>query len=163
MGDGNQSAILMTRLPHKDRFIPKNPQKYMGQNLHSITYRSSWEHTFMLTLDNHPDVIAWQSEAIGVFYQNPFTKQVKPYIPDFIVVYRDRQSQKQIVEMIEIKPKDEMPGYQPLRERLSRYKQSAQALNAAKWKAALTFCNRRGWKFRVVCEDQLFGFKGAKR
>ena len=47
----------MARLPYKARFIPKNPQKYMGQNLHQITYRSSWEHTFMLTLDNHPGQI----------------------------------------------------------------------------------------------------------
>jgi hypothetical protein len=113
----------------------------------------------MLTLDNHEDVLGWQSEAIGVFYTNPFTKKVKPYIPDFVVVYRDRQTNRQVVEMIEIKPKDEMPGYQPLRERLSKYKQSVQVLNAAKWQAALAFCARRGWKFRVVCEDQLFAFK----
>lgn len=149
----------MPKLPHKAKFVPKNPQKYMGSNLHNIWYRSSWEHTMMLTLDNHPDVIAWQSEGIGVFYENPFTKQTKPYVPDFIVVYRDRQTSKQVVEMIEVKPKDEMPGFQPLREKLTRWKQSAQLLNAAKWKAAMAFCARRGWKFRVACEDQLFAMR----
>jgi hypothetical protein len=154
----------MSKLPYKDRFIPKNPQKYMGQNLHSIYYRSSWEHTMMMTLDNHPDVIAWQSEAIGIFYVNPFTKQTKPYIPDFIVVYRDQKSSQQIVEMIEIKPKDEMPGYRPaLREKISRLKQGKQVLNAAKWKAAMTFCTRRGWRFRVACEDQLFAMRRYTR
>jgi len=115
----------------------------------------------MLTLDNHPDVLQWVSEPANlIFYQNPFTKREKPYIPDFIVVYRERRSNLPIVEMIEIKPKDEMPGYQPmLRETVSRFKQGKQVINAAKWKAAMAFCARRGWKFRVVTEDQLFGLR----
>ena len=118
----------------------------------------------MMTLDNHPDVIAWQSEGMNIFYENPFTKRTKPYVPDFIVIYRERQSNSQIVEMIEIKPRDEMPGYQPrLRETISRYKQGVQVVNAAKWKAAMAFCARRGWRFRVVTEDELFGMKKYAR
>jgi hypothetical protein len=150
----------MARTTYKAKFVPKNPAKYMGPNLHSIWYRSSWEHTMMMTLDNHPDVIAWQSEAIAIFYQNPFTKQTKPYVPDFIVVYRDQKTNQQVIEMIEIKPKDEMPGYRPgLREKINQFKQAKQVINAAKWKAAMTFCSRRGWRFRVACEDQLFGMR----
>ena len=152
------------KLPYKERFVPNNPQKYMGPNLHQITYRSSWEHTMMMTLDNHPDVVAWQSEGMSIFYENPFTKRTKPYIPDFIVIYRNHQSSKFVTEMIEVKPKNEMPGYRPgLRESVSRYKQGVQVINAAKWKAAMAFCARRGWVFRVACEDELFGMRKYNR
>jgi hypothetical protein len=148
---------------YKQLFIPTNPQKYIGPNIHKIWYRSSWEHTMMMTLDNHPDVIAWQSEGMNIFYENPFTKRTKPYVPDFVVVYRTRGN-KQMVEMIEVKPKSEMPGYRPgLRETVSQYKLAVQAINAAKWKAAMVFCARRGWVFRVACEDELFAMKKYTR
>jgi hypothetical protein len=150
----------MSKLPYKERYVPKNPSKYMGPNLSRIWYRSSWEHTMMMTLDNHPDVVAWQSEGMNIFYRNPFTQQTKPYVPDFIVVYRDRRTNKLMTEMIEVKPKDEMPGYQPrLRETVSRYKLAKQVLNQAKWQEAMKFCVRRGWVFRVACEDELFAMR----
>lgn len=136
----------------------------MGTNLHKIWVRSSWELTMMLTLDNHPDVVAWQSEGLNIFYQNPFTGTSKPYVPDFVVQYRDNRSNKIVTEMIEVKPKNEMPGYQPgLRETVSAWKQAAQVVNAAKWQAAMKFCKRRGWQFRLASEDEMFGMRRYNR
>ena len=78
------------------------------------------------------------------------------YVPDFLIVYMDKNDQKH-VEIVEIKPASEVPGYKA--KRLSEATKLAQAINAAKWHAAAIYCAKRGWKFRVATEDDLFKFK----
>lgn len=153
----------MARGTAKDEFIPKNPQKYSGT--YPIIYRSSWELTFMMWLDKHPYVLSWQSESLKVPYQNPLTGKWTYYLPDFLIVYADGSGNgKQHVEMIEIKPMKEVPGYQKLREdgrpyRVSKQTQLIQAINAAKWMAAQQLCRKKGWKWRVVTEETLYNYK----
>lgn len=157
----------MARLPHKANFRPKNPQKYMGKNLHDITYRSSWEHSMMMVCDSHPDIVAWGSECLAIPYFNPLTRKNTLYVPDFVITYVDKQG-RQVTEMIEVKPKDQMPGSMITEgtARTTRIKQGIQIVNQAKWAEAVKFCKRRGWKFTVACEDQMFGLrkynKGAR-
>jgi|HigsolmetaGSP12D_1036236.scaffolds.fasta_scaffold05663_2 TnsA endonuclease N terminal. len=145
----------------KDVFTPKNPQKYIGRNLNNIIFRSSWELAAMRLFDRHPNVLGWSSECVDIPYINPLTNRSTIYKPDFLVIYIDKTG-KQHIEVIEIKPLKEIPGYQEISERtgkpkrLSEQTRLTQVINAAKWKAAVAFCAKRGWKFRVATEKTLF-------
>ena len=67
----------------------KNPQKYVG--LHKPKFRSGWEMLFFQFLDNNPAIIQWASEAISIPYIHPLTGKRTNYIPDFFIVYVDKQ------------------------------------------------------------------------
>jgi len=131
-------------------FKPKNPQKYAG--IGNIKYRSSWELVFMQFCDNNDNVIQWASESIRIPYKNPLTGKQTVYVPDFLVVYRDKTG-RQLAELVEIKPKK-----QTLIEnnRASLRDRAAVAVNHAKWQAAYAFCKRSGISFRVITEQDLF-------
>lgn len=141
-------------------FIPKNLEKYIGSNIRNITYRSSWEHAVMVTLDTSPSVIHWASESIPIKYVNPLTNKTSSYIPDFFVIYLDKNGQ-QHVEIIEIKPAREVPGFND--GRISTKTRLAQAVNAAKWKAAMIYCLKRKWKFRIMTEHDIFQTRKTKK
>lgn len=133
----------------KGNFYPKNSSKYVGQN--SIKYRSSWEHAFMVHLDSHPNVIAWASESIKIPYFNPFLKKNTVYVPDFYILYLDKNG-KQIATLIEIKPEHETF----MEKAKTKRDQYAVALNTMKWGAAKLWCSQRGLHFQVLTESQLF-------
>ena len=134
---------------NQGEFQPKNPQKYVGT--FPITYRSSWELTFMNTCDAHPNIIQWASESIKIPYKNPLTGMQSVYIPDFFVTYMDKNGSTH-AELIEIKPIS-----QSLMEQAkSRKDKLSVALNTAKWMAAEAWCRRFRIKFRVMTENQLY-------
>jgi hypothetical protein len=137
-------------------YTPKNPQKYIGKR--PPRYRSSWEMTFMIFLDNNNNVLHWASEAITVPYRHPFTGKTTNYIPDFFVVYVNKYG-KQLAEIVEIKPKK-----QSLIEnaKASANDRAIVAINQAKWKSAAAFCKQHGYSFRVLNENDLF-HKGSTR
>lgn len=120
--------------------------------------RSSWEFSFARVCDTNENVVAWASESISIPYRNPLTGHWSMYIPDFLVIYIDRNAKKHC-ELIEIKPEKEMPGYQG---KVSPRTRLVQAVNAAKWQAALAYCAKRNWTFRVATEKMLFAFKRKK-
>ena len=70
------------------KFQVKNPEKYIGKGV--PTYRSSWEFAFMNFCDNNPAVVQWASEAIHINYKNPFTNKNTIYVPDFLIIYIDK-------------------------------------------------------------------------
>jgi hypothetical protein len=132
------------------KFTLKSPEKYVG--LKEPTYRSSWEWAFMQFCDNHPGVIQWASEAIKVPYKNPLTGKNTIYVPDFLVVYQDKNGTKR-AEVIEVKPKKETTMEQAGR---SRQAQAKVILNSAKWEAANRYCRQNNLVFRIVTEDDIF-------
>ena len=83
-------------------YTPKNPEKYVGK--HAPKYRSGWEMTFMTFCDSNKNVLYWASEAIKIPYRSPLDGKIHQYIPDFFVVYQNKNG-KQIAEIVEIKPK----------------------------------------------------------
>ena len=118
----------------------------------------------MMFWDNHPSVIGWMSEEMptrtlhesGIAYRNPFNGRQTMYIPDFFVVYIDRIG-KQHVEVIEVKPSDEVPPmFGGPRSKLSKLKEARRILNTAKFVAAVEHCAKRGWFFRVATEKDMF-------
>jgi hypothetical protein len=134
----------------KGKFTLKNPEKYVG--VKTPTYRSSWEHSFMRLCDEHPNVYQWASEAIKIPYRNPITGKYTIYVPDFFIVYMDKNGRKH-AEMIEVKPMN-----QTTMERAGKSvaKQRQVIINYAKWEAANAYAKQRKITFRVVSEEQLF-------
>lgn len=136
-------------------YVVKNPHKYAGNK--QPHYRSSWELTFMRFLDNHPRVVSWASESIKIPYKNPLTGKQSVYVPDFFVIYQDKDN-KRNAELLEIKPAKETM----LTEKSSRRDRMMIAINHAKWQAAAKFCRLKGITFRVVNESDIF-HQGKKR
>jgi hypothetical protein len=127
-----------------------NPEKYVGN--HAPRYRSSWEHTFMMFCDNNPSVQQWSSESIKIPYRDPLTGKQTVYVPDFLIVYLDKNLRKH-AELVEIKPANQM-----LKERVGKnvYNQAQYVKNMAKWQAAGEWARNQGLKFRVINEHDLF-------
>lgn len=133
----------------KGEFVPKNPGKYKGTI--PIIYRSSWELTAMRKFDAHPDVIAWASESIKIPYRNPLTGKGSIYVPDFLVVFEDKNGKRR-QELVEVKPRSQTI----LSEAKSKYDKMSLAINVAKWKAAASWCRRHGLVFRVINENNIY-------
>ena len=137
-------------------FTPKNPEKYVGK--HAPKYRSGWEMTFMTFCDTNKNVLYWASEAIKIPYRSPLDGKIHQYIPDFFVVYQNKNGQK-IAEMVEIKPKKQSL----IESRTASAKDRAiVAVNHAKWQSAMAYCKSQGYTFRVITEDDLF-YNGSRK
>ena len=145
----------MARNYAQGKFQIRNPAKYIGAG--TPTYRSGWEMVFMQFCDNNPAILQWASEAINIPYRNPFTNKQTIYVPDFLIIYEDKNGQKH-AEVIEIKPSTETT----LESARSPRDRAYVALNMAKWQAANAWCKQQGMKFRVVTENEIF-HKGNKR
>jgi hypothetical protein len=134
----------------------KNPQKYVGKG--RPKYRSGWEMTFMLFLDNNDHILQWASESVSIPYRNPLTGRQSMYIPDFLVTYRG-QNNTMRAELIEIKPKSQSL----IEEKQSQRDRAQVAINYAKWDAATKWARQNGLTFRVINEDQIFRQGGSKK
>jgi hypothetical protein len=131
------------------KYDPINPAKYVGT--YPIIYRSSWELAFMRMADKHPNIVSWASEPVKIPYYNPVRGKYTVYVPDFLIVYEDRNG-KRHQEMIEIKPRSQTF----LHEAKSKKDQLSAAVNMAKWKMAGSWCAKHNIRFRVINEDDIF-------
>jgi hypothetical protein len=105
----------------------------------------------MNVCDQHPNIIQWASENFQIPYQHPLTGKWHRYIPDFFIVYLDKEGQ-QHGEVIEIKPMS-----QTVMELARTSKaQEIVLVNHAKWKAALAWCRTQGLTFRIMTAEQLY-------
>jgi hypothetical protein len=128
----------------------QNPEKYIGSG--SPRYRSSWELTFMMFCDNNPSIHQWASESIKIPYKDPLTGKNTIYVPDFLIVYLDKNQSKH-AEVIEIKPAN-----QTLIEKVGKnpYNQAQYVKNMAKWAAARNWCKNNGLTFRIISEQDIY-------
>ncbi len=134
----------------KDFYKINNPEKYIG--IKTPLYRSSWELTFMQFCDNNPSVHQWASESVKIPYRDPLTGKQTIYVPDFFIVYLDKNYKKH-AELIEIKPAN-----QTILEKVGKnpYNQAQYVKNMAKWAAASNWCKNNGVKFRVINEQDMY-------
>ena len=128
----------------------QNKQKYVGK--HAPHYRSGWELVFCRFCDLNENILHWASEAIAIPYIHPLTGKRSTYIPDFFVVYRNKNGQ-QIAEVVEIKPKKQSLIESKITDSRNR---AVVAVNHAKWASATQWCKQKGYTFRVINEDQIF-------
>jgi hypothetical protein len=143
--------------PKQGMFKPKNPSKYKGDPT-CIIYRSSWELKVMGVLDSNPNVIEWNSEEIIIPYRSPVDGRMHRYFTDFAV--KTKKSDGTIEKsIIEIKPKDQCkPPVRKSKKPSKRYLNEVMTwgVNQAKWEAAREYCKKRGYKFQILTEDDLF-------
>ena len=130
-------------------YTVENTSKYVGNK--PPFYRSSWELAFMRMCDAHPNILKWASENVKIPYQNPATGRYANYVPDFMIQYRDKNGVEH-VELIEIKPSNQTT----MENARTGRNQMATVINAAKWTSAQEWCERKGIKFKVINEDQIF-------
>ena len=132
------------------RFSMKYPEKYIGGK--TPLYRSSWEFAFMRFCDESPSIAKWASESIKIPYRHPFTGKYTVYVPDFFIVYQDKEGRKH-AEMVEVKPMSQT-SMEAAGKSMAKKKQVV--INMAKWEAASAYAKQRKIRFRVVSEEQLF-------
>ena len=139
------------------RFDMKNTDKYVGKK--QPLARSSWEFVFMRMLDEHQGVQSWASESIQIPYRDPLTGKYTIYVPDFFIVYVDKNGKKH-AEVVEVKPES-----QTVLEKVgkSRYNQEQYVKNMAKWEAASAWCKQQGVTFRIINEGDIFHQGGKRR
>tara|TARA_A100001011_G_C14304269_1_gene842321 strand:- start:2523 stop:2993 length:471 start_codon:yes stop_codon:yes gene_type:complete len=133
----------------KGKYAVINTSKYVGTK--DPTFRSSWELAFMRMCDNHPNITKWASENVKIPYMNPMSGKYSNYVPDFMIQYIDKDG-KEHVEVIEIKPSNQTT----MENARTQGQQIQTAINAAKWTAAQEWCQRKGIRFKVINEDQIF-------
>lgn len=128
----------------------KNPSKYIGKN--RPRFRSSWEFRFMKFCDEHPSVLQWASEPLRIPYINPATRKHTTYVPDFLIMYENKDKQK-ICELIEIKPS----AQSSISAAGKNFLNKAHAIvNEAKWNAAAAWAKSNNIQFRILTENELF-------
>ena len=130
----------------------RNPDKYVGDP-NKVVYRSSWELSMNRFLDNNHKILRWSSEEIYIPYIKPTDGKVHRYFPDYWVEYENRNGQI-VQEILEVKPSNQVHPSE--KKRLTEYDKITYAINVSKWKAATEFCNKRGIKFRLLTEKQMF-------
>jgi hypothetical protein len=136
-------------------FCPQNKDKYIG--LTKCFYRSSWELKAMQWCDRNPNIVKWNAESVFIKYVCPMSGRDRKYIMDLRIVVKTR-SGKLETWLIEIKPARQCSA--PVRGRM---KQSNYLIavatwrtNQAKWKAAEDFAKRKGYRFKILTERDLF-------
>lgn len=135
----------------------QHPEKYLG-NPNNVVYRSSWELRMHRFLDNNTQIIKWSSEEIKIPYLSPLDGRVHHYYPDYYVEYINRQNEV-IQELIEVKPHKQTAAPKSSKGKSKKtmlYEQHTFAVNAAKWKYAMAWCEKRNLKFRILTEQSLF-------
>lgn len=145
-------------------YVPLNPEKYIG-DVHNIICRSSWEFRFCKYCDSNERILKWSSEPVKIPYYNPLDKKEHNYNVDFYIrVLQDNEEEQEWI--IEIKPESQfkkpiLEGKNSTLLKLKSYNHKMQVwiTNQAKFKAAKTWAEGRGFKFGVVDENFLFKSK----
>lgn len=144
------------RSSRKGYYTPRHPKKYVG-DLNNIVFRSSWEKSFMVFLDNNPNIQNWGSEIFSIPYRKPTTGRIHKYYPDFWVRYVKKDGTT-IQEIIEVKPHKEthQPTTKGKKKKTQLYEAITWSINKSKWQAAELFCKKNGLTFRLVTEQMIF-------
>ncbi len=142
-------------MAYKGKYKPKNSSKYLGDPT-KIIYRSLWERRFMVFCDSNDSVISWGSEEVVIPYISPVDNKRHRYFVDFIVETRNKKGFREVV-LIEVKPKAQCKEPQKKKKTQRRYLREVArwGVNSAKWKAAEEFAENKGWKFKILTEDEL--------
>lgn len=149
-------------MAYSGRYVPTNLQKYKG-DFRKIQYRSSWEQFMMRWLDNHPNVVRWNSEEVVIPYFSNADGKKRRYFVDFWVKFDTGQE-----FFFEVKPKKEtQPPVKPSKLTTAAKKRFIDdvykwSVNNDKWAAAKKAADKNNIMFRLITEDSLkkLGWKG---
>lgn len=136
-------------------YTPTNSHKYTGRG--NPRYLSGWELKFFRWCDNNPNVVEWSSENVVIPYVNPLTGRTHRYMVDNRVVIKE--GNKTVKYLIEIKPSKQTrkpTSHGNKKQSTLLYENVEYIRNQAKWKAAKTWCDKHGYKFQIITENELF-------
>lgn len=136
-------------------YQPTNKHKYTGRS--NPRYLSGWELKFFRWCDKNPNVLEWSSENVIIPYVNPLTGRTHRYMVDNRVVIREGDNV--VKYLIEIKPKRQTrrpTSHGNKKQSTMLYENIEYVRNQAKWAAAKKWCDKHGYKFQIVTEDELF-------
>lgn len=140
-------------------YKPTNLGKYIGDQS-NIVYRSSWEMRFMKWCDRTPGVLEWSSEETIIPYICGTDGKPHRYFIDFKIKVKSVDGIKTF--LVEIKPFCQTQKPQPPKRNTQKSKErylnecKTYIKNQSKWKAAEQYAEKRGQKFIVLTEKQLF-------
>ena len=142
-------------MAYKTKYKLQNTSKYIGDP-NKIICRSLWERRVCKYLDENNNVIQWGSEEITIPYYSPIDKKTHKYYPDFIAEIKSPSGEIRTY-IIEVKPKKQTkPPNKKKRKNKSYIKECiTYTINEAKWKSAKTLCNKQGWNFIILTEDNI--------
>jgi len=111
----------------------------------------------MRYLDDNSNVLEWKSEEIAIPYVSPVDNRYHRYFPDFIIKVKTPDGKTQTM-MIEVKPKNQTKEPTKKKKITKQYinEVTTWGVNQSKWKAAEEYCLDRGWKFKILTEDEIF-------
>jgi len=140
---------------NKSKYHPSFPKKYKGDPT-NIICRSTWERKFCKWCDSNENILEWGSEELWIPYISPVDRRVHRYFPDFIIKVKENNGSIKTY-VIEVKPKKQtVPPKTPKRKSKSYlYECKTYAVNQAKWKAAVEFCEDRRIEFKIITENEL--------
>ena len=107
-------------------------------------------------LDRNSNVLEWSSEELIIPYLSPIDNKYHRYFPDFVAKIKGKDGKARKF-VIEVKPeKQTKPPVKPKKVTKSVINEIATwGINEAKWDAALSFCQDRGWEFKIITEKEL--------
>lgn len=137
-------------------FKPKNPQKYVGNNIDNITYRSSYELKFMNWCDSTKNVVQWNSEGIRLPYLSPIDSRMHEYVVDFLVTVENKDGSRKNF-LVEVKPaRFTRAPVIPKRKTRKYLNEVIQwKTDQAKWDIAKKYAQKQGWEFILITEHEL--------
>ena len=110
----------------------------------------------MVWCDHNANVIEWGSEEIIIPYKSPLDNRIHRYYPDFYVkaITRDGRLAKNIIE---IKPYAQTLPPKRKKQKSKTFLTEVKTfnVNAAKWKAARSYCADRRMNFLILTEHHL--------
>jgi len=158
--DGLKELTFVKRKKNSNcsEYIPKNPNKYIGR--YPIVIRSSWERMFCQWLDANTNIVSWLSEGHAIPYFDPIQMKRRRYYPDFWMKVKTPQGYQEY--LVEVKPRKEtMPPI--IKGRKSKktqlHQEATWVTNQAKFEAAEKYCQKMGYIWKIITEEQLFGRK----
>ena len=142
-------------MAYRGKYYPTYPKKYKGDPS-NIIYRSLWERKFMVYCDRNEKILEWGSEEFFIPYRSPLDGKIHRYFPDFYVKVKTKQGtlKKWVVE---VKPKVYTRPPRTPKRKTKKYITEVRnwAVNDAKWKNAIEYCNDRNMEFIIITEDEL--------
>ena len=142
-------------MAYKTKYRTQNPSKYIG-NSNNIICRSLWERRVCRYLDENSNVLQWGSEEMVIPYYSPVDRKNHKYYPDFIAEIKSKKGEIKTY-VIEVKPKKQTrPPKKPKRKTKSYLNECiTYTINEAKWKSAKKLCQKKGWDFIILTEDNI--------
>jgi len=110
----------------------------------------------MVYCDKNDKIVEWGSEEFFIPYRSPLDGKLHRYFPDFYVKVKqsDGKTKKWVIE---VKPKAQTKPPKTPKRKTKRYINEVRtyAVNDAKWKNAIEWCENKDMEFIILTEDEL--------